>query len=116
MTDRERAISNNYYDLITDYILPTEIREDLGEYAVQPISDQLSITYVPRRGLKAVSISNFTYPVMPNMYGLMQEPAGPFDPSALIQSGIVRVQGETLNLSGKGVVIGFLDTGQRVIV
>ena len=61
MTDRERAISNDYYDLITDYILPEEIRKGLGEYAVQPITDQLSITYVPRRGLKPVSISNFTY-------------------------------------------------------
>ena len=113
MTDRERAISNDYYDLLTDYILPEEIRNGLGEYAVQPVSDQLSITYVPRRGLKPVSISTFTYPVMPNIYGLMQEPDSPFDPSPLIRSGIVRVQGETLNLTGKGVVIGFLDTGIR---
>lgn len=113
MTDREKIVSNNYYDLITDYILPENIMEELGEYVVQPIEDQLSITYVPRRGLKPVSISTFTYPVMPNIYGLMQEEPVAFDPSPLIRSGIIRVQGGTLNLTGRGVVIGFLDTGIR---
>ncbi len=34
-----------------------------------------------------------------------------FDPSPLIQSGITRVQGEPLNLTGRGVILAFADTG-----
>lgn len=62
------------------------------------------------------------YGDIPFVYGLMQEPApaGPaagggllFDPNALIESGILEVQGEPLSLTGRGVLVGFVDTGIR---
>ena len=40
-------------------------------------------------------------------------PGGGFDPSPLIKSGILQAQGQPLNLTGRGVVLGFLDTGIR---
>ena len=36
-----------------------------------------------------------------------------FDPTPLVRSGITQVQGGSLALTGRGVVIGFLDTGIR---
>lgn len=62
------------------------------------------------------------YGEIPFVYGLMQEPlpagaafasALPFDPNALIESGILEVQGEPLSLTGRGVLVGFVDTGIR---
>ena len=59
-----------------------------------------------------MSVSNFTYPIIPSLYGLMQI-AESFDPTPLIHSGITQIQGSALALTGRGVVIGFLDTGIR---
>ncbi|MCM1103279.1 MAG: S8 family peptidase [Clostridium sp.] len=61
------------------------------------------------------------YGDIPFVYGLMQDTlnvgaggaAVPFDPNALIESGILEVQGEPLSLTGRGVLIGFVDTGIR---
>ncbi len=59
------------------------------------------------------------YGKIPFVYGLMQEPVIPgapealFDSNALIESGILAVQQEPLSLTGRGVLIGFVDTGIR---
>lgn len=112
MTDQEKILSNDYYDLITDYNLPINIRESLASYVYQPINGEIGIAYMNRADVSVpMSVSNFTYSVIPKLYGLMQ--AETFDPTALLRSGITQVQGGTLNLTGRGVVIGFLDTGIR---
>ncbi len=59
------------------------------------------------------------YRDIPFVYGLMQDqilPSSPgeiFDPNALLESGILAVQDEPLSLTGRGVLIGFVDTGIR---
>lgn len=62
------------------------------------------------------------YGEIPFVYGLMQDPPSAgvpggtgavFDPNALAESGILEVQGEPLSLTGRGVLIGFVDTGIR---
>lgn len=62
------------------------------------------------------------YGEIPFAYGLMQDapavglPGGAgfaFDPNALAESGILEVQGEPLSLTGRGVLVGFVDTGIR---
>lgn len=58
---------------------------------------------------------------MPVVYGLMQTVENDriisrnmaFDPNSLIESGILEVQAQPLELSGRNVLIGFLDTGIR---
>lgn len=115
MTDREKILSNDYYDLLTDYVLPAEARGSVGAYVFQPISGEIGVSYINRADLEIpMSVSNFTYPVIPGIYGLMQTgQRETFDPTPLVRSGITQVQGGTLNLTGRGVVIGFLDTGIR---
>lgn len=117
MTDREKIISNDYYDLITDYFLPGGVEQYRENGVFQPITGELGIAYIDRADIMPMSISSFNYPRIPKLYGLMQTPeAMNFDPTPLIRSGITRVQRDGLSLTGKGVVIGFLDTGERVIV
>lgn len=60
------------------------------------------------------------YGSVPIVYGLMQEPPimggignRVFDPNSLIESGILEIQAQPLELTGKNVLIGFLDTGIR---
>lgn len=112
MTDRERAVSNDFYDIISDYILPGGVEVNPVNVAIQPVSGDIRIVYLDRREVAPMSISEFTYPTIPKLYGLQDS----FDPTALINSGISKVQGGALNLTGRGVVIGFLDTGERVIL
>lgn len=118
MTDREKILSNEYYDMITDYELPPQISLDIGEdFVYQHIDGELGITYINRRGVPPLSISNYSYTMIPKLYGLQQIQgsgrAGTFDPTPLIESGITRVQRAPLSLTGEGVVIGFVDTGIR---
>lgn len=110
MTCKEKILSNEYADLITDYTLPFElIREDL-DYCRTPIENQYNIFYVSRRQILPISVSEYVYQQIPKLYGLMQEP---FDPNSLNSSGITSVQRAPLNLTGRGVILGFIDTGIR---
>ncbi len=113
MTDREKIISNDYYDLIADYTLRKGMN-DLEGTVYQPVNGEIGVAYVERSAVIPMSVSSFTYPVIPKLYGLMQDQQGKvFDPTPLIRSGITQVQKGALNLTGRGVVIGFLDTGIR---
>lgn len=47
------------------------------------------------------------------LMGLERGAAVSFDPEPLMKCGILQVQGAPLNLTGRGVVLGFLDTGIR---
>lgn len=112
MTDREKIVSNEYYDLISDYVLPGGIQGYLRDAVYQPVNGEIGVIYANREELPPMSVNTFTYPVIPKLYGLMQLPQT-FDPTPLISSGITQVQRGALGLTGRGVVIGFLDTGIR---
>lgn len=118
MTEREKILSNDYYDMITDYALPPRIEMEIGEdFVYQPIDGELGITYINKRNVPPLGIGNYSYSMIPKLYGLQQlqgrNRTGTFDPTPLIESGITRVQRPPLELTGEGVVIGFLDTGIR---
>lgn len=119
MTDREKIVSDEYYDLVTDYIPPSWGNRAAWDYVMQPIDGEIAVTYVLGSQISPINLTEYTYPVLPKVYGLINMEMGNgqgFDPTPLIYSGITQVQRNPLNLTGRGVVIGFLDTGERVII
>ncbi len=119
MTDREKIASDDYFDVLSDYSQPEELPITVSDYVFQPIDRNLGVTYINRNEISALSARDFTYRSIPKVYGLQQietMPGGAFDPTALMRSGVLQVQREPLNLTGRGVVLGFLDTGERVII
>lgn len=107
MTCKERILSNDYLDLITDYRLPEEYNYDLPiDYCYHQVEGELGILYVEREGSDRIGFVSDNYLYIPKCFGLMQENEIP-----LLESGITSVQNPPLALTGKDVVIGFIDTG-----
>lgn len=116
MTDREKIASDDYYDVLSDYSQPEELQVTVTDYVFQQIDQNVGVTYINKAELMPISVQDFTYRSIPKVYGLQQirqAAPGGFNPAPLIQSGVLQVQGEPLNLTGRGAVIGFLDTGIR---
>lgn len=108
MNCEEAVYSNDYYDFIMEYTL--NVRQSPPSPCIQRISDVFDIAYQPREGSLPLNIANYGYTSIPSCFTLM-------DRSALEASGILRIQNQpTLSLKGQGVLIGFVDTGDGVIV
>ena len=114
MACREQVLSNDFGEILVDYVLTRGV-EQTESVCYDIIDDQFTILYVERSRLSPINVSNYTYNSIPKLYGLMQEgdAYGSFDPLSLIRSGIVQVQRPPLSLTGKGVILGFVDTGIR---
>lgn len=115
MTCKEAIYSQNTYDYITDYPVANEATSNLF-YCYETIENMYNILYLERSFLPNMETDFFEYQGVPKLYGLMQVSgeeylSGSFDPTSLIESGIIQVQGPPLNLTGQGVVMCFIDTG-----
>lgn len=104
----ERILSEQYYDVITDYPL-NRLEESGFDLCAADVDGKFHVVYINRRDVADAGDYLFQYQSVPKLYGLMQ--TGEFDPNDLIAAGILRVQGEPLNLTGRGVVMCFIDTG-----
>lgn len=119
-------LSEDTYDIITDFSASEFLRDETDCY--ETIGEEFLILYLSGLGIRSPEIDFFPYHNMPKLYGLMQlSPSGssdtaplssdkapgaaPFDPGALIASGITQVQRPPLNLTGQGVILCFIDTG-----
>lgn len=123
MTCQERILSNNYSDTLIDAILPDDYQFDLLlDYCFHRITNEWGILYIERIGDVNYDIGQLAYSLTPKCYGLMEcnalqslNAAQNYDLNtlSLAESGILAVQREPLNLTGKNVTIGFIDTGIR---
>lgn len=115
MECRDSILSNEYYDVITDFAINQYASEvEPEDFCHISIEDYYNIVYLNRRALSNPNEYFYDHRSIPKLYGLMQETeAGgvSFDPNSLIVSGITQVQREPLNLLGRGCVIVFIDTG-----
>lgn len=114
MTDKEKILSPDYIEILSDFVQPEGVDRVVRDYVYLPIDSNLGITYINREEVRDLGLREFTYRTIPKAYGLMQtglQFLQSFDPAPLIESGILQMQREPLSLTGTGVVIGFLDTG-----
>lgn len=103
---RNRIYSNDYYDLIFELDRPIEkyIAENVN-LCIHPAGVRYGILHVNAANASPLDVERYTYMSIPKLYGLM-------DISALEASGSIRLQQQrNLNLTGKDVIIGFVDTG-----
>lgn len=100
-------ISEAYMDYITDYILE-DLVEDTLDYCTLEVNEEYRINYVNRSQIPPLRVSEYSYYGIPKLYGLLE-----FNILNLSDSGIYQVQNPPLSLTGKGVLIGFIDTGIR---
>lgn len=107
----EAIISNDYIDYITDYIVEeSRISEQEVDYCSLTVNEQYRINYVNRSQLPEISVSGFYYYGIPKLYGLVQNE---FNTLNLTDTAIYQVQQPPLQLTGRQVLIGFVDTGIR---
>lgn len=104
------VLSNNVYDYITDFPVG-EVEGFETNFCYEDVEGLYNILYLNRNMIANQEVSFFQYQSIPKLYGLMQ--TGNFDPTALIASGITRIQRPPLSLSGRGVIICIIDTGVR---
>lgn len=109
---REQIVSEDTYNFITDF--PLSGFAGLGEaFCYAEVDGLYNILYVDQTMLSSLELESYQYQSVPKLYGLMQTGVitSPFNPDALIASGITQAQRSPLNLTGKGCVICFIDTG-----
>lgn len=126
MDCKERILSDNYVEFVVDF--PVEIALPPGnDLCYTSLGEGYAVVYESLTVANAYWGGPFHYRYTPKLYGLMdlqsmgagtakevtaaQLAQEPFDPSALIASGILGVQREPLELTGRGCVICFIDTG-----
>lgn len=110
MTCKERILSNAYADVILDYNIASELLNiEIPDYCYYELDDEYRIAHVERQRGTGITIGTYGYSSIPNLYGLMQT----FHAGNLADMGNLRIQEPPLSLQGKGVIIGFIDTGIR---
>lgn len=123
MDCKERILSNDYADIIADFRISDELSyEQPTDYCFHELTRELGVYYVNRNDLPNASVAAQSYEFLPKCYGLLtdkemdikaSQTAQRYNSLALNSVGILTVQGQPLNLTGKKVTIGFIDTGIR---
>lgn len=123
MTCRERILSNDYADILGDVILTGNYEIYLPfDYCFHRITQDLGVLYIERSSTENYRMGQRAYSLTPKCYGLMEYGEESvlraaqntnLNTLSMAESGILTVQGSPLNLTGKNVTIGFIDTGIR---
>lgn len=98
--------SNDYADFIVRYYTsPEDYIREIGTDCIDFINYQFAVVHLPRTSVQEISLSTYTYSAIPELYSLL-------DVTSMDASGILQTA-ETPSLSnkGRGVLIGFIDTG-----
>ncbi len=104
---QNRIYSNNFADIILPYTYTTPERflEYFQRNYPQIINDTYAFIHVPIQENSAEDPSKFLSSVVPQLYV-------PLDYTSLENTGILAAQSQPfLNLTGNGVLLGFVDTG-----
>lgn len=122
LTCRERILSNDYSDWIIDFTLDEGSLRQIGDdYCYHAVNSNLVIAYINKTAAinSNAEFRRSFYSFLPKCYGLMESPPSflgqgmSLNTLSLSASGILEIQRPPLSLTGKNVVIGFIDTGIR---
>ena len=98
----ERILDNNYYDLFVNNALIPQHHDDSE---ITYLNERLSLEHVPVESMNVCNLGLYSYNSFSSIYILNSM-------VSLDKSGITEVQNNPdLSLSGKGVIIGIIDTG-----
>ena len=103
--DKAKISSNDYMDLIIKYNGNMELLKQYEKYSVQIMNPTFAVIYLPVSEIKSDLLIQWGYSAIPKCYALT-------DDLSLEASGIKKLRATpALNLRGKGVLIGMIDTG-----
>lgn len=106
MDYREKILSEDYAEFIyPEYSPRSSVYQRYNVEFTQPIGNAVSTLYIPLSNMDTISFANYSYAMIPKLYGLM-------DTSPLEISGVTRLANQpALSLKGQGTIIGIIDTG-----
>jgi subtilisin family serine protease len=103
-TDIDKIYSNDYADFFVEYFGIPSVLDKFKTDGVRIINFFLAVAYLPVSTMTPNVLTETGYTV-PAIFGLTNE-------AALEASGIIRLRNiPNFNLRGKGVLLGFVDTG-----
>mgnify|MGYP002638469847 CR=1 FL=1 len=114
MDCREKIVSEDFMSIILDYIPREDLPTEGDWFCFRTIEGALGVYYLDRSRVPPLSPANYLYRYIPQVYGLEAFPAAGasvFDPQPLEASGILAQQRPPLELTGRGVIMAFIDTG-----
>ena len=103
---RQIIMSQDYGDFIVEYGGGSEkALERFGNDCLQIINERYYCAYEKLANIPNFGVAANTYNAIPKLYGLM-------DTTSVAATGSIRLQNQLrLELTGKGVIVGFIDTG-----
>ncbi|MBE5983829.1 MAG: peptidase [Paenibacillaceae bacterium] len=103
--DIERIYSNEYADFLISFCSDVSILEQYETGSVNIINYFYAVAHLPVSIMTENVISRMGYASLPSLFGLVSQ-------TSLEASGIPAIRNNpNLNLRGRGVLIGFVDTG-----
>lgn len=101
----DRIFNNEYADLLVAYSGDVSIFDQFADATVQIIDGFFAVVRVPLGQINQETIVQYGYSIFPSVFGIVSD-------SSIEASGINKIRNiPNLNLRGKGVLIGILDTG-----
>ena len=113
MNCREKILSEDYMSILLDYV-PEEADRESEAFCYQQVDGTLGIYYLDRSAVLPLSPINYLYRYLPQLFCLGAFPAAgsrTFRTEPLEGSGILAQQRPPLELTGRRVVMAFIDTG-----
>lgn len=113
MNCREKILSEDYMSILLDYV-PEEADQEDEAFCYQQVDGTLGIYYLDRSAVLPLSPVNYLYRYLPQLFCLGAFPAAgsrTFRAEPLEGSGILAQQRPPLELTGRRVVMAFIDTG-----
>ena len=104
--ERKKILSNDFISIILEYTKDTEKAEQVREDTFNYIDQKYTAIYMSKDRLPLnINSSTGTYMVLPKLFGLL-------DTASLEELGVSKLQATPfLSLLGKGILLGFIDTG-----